>query len=382
MITPKRYQTCLCLLLLVFGSARSFGQCPGTAAGPKTAGTFTNNTSVGALAWSNPANAQVQDNVYSSAGQLLGVLSSVQTNYLQTSNFNFSVPSTASICGIQVDVWRNAAGLIIGSSVVDKNVYIVKNGTVSGTNHASASAWTGANSMVTYGGNSDLWGLTWTPTDINQSNFGVVMSTNLNAGLAGVFLTANIDYVRVTVYYDNSSIALPIINIAEFKGTAEQDKVKLEWSTTSEVDNSYFAVEKMDLNYNWYGIATVKGNGSSAPVRAYQAYDRHVQDMNYYRLREVSTDNSQTYSNIIAVKGTDAGKNLSVYPVPASGSLSLSLDDQIESIEVYNGLRLVMTAQPSGEDTQSIDISALPEGMYTLKVLSHDKQYVKKFCKQ
>ncbi len=382
MITSKRYQTFLCLLPLVFGSARSFSQCPGVGAGPKAAATFVNNTSVGTLAWSNPGNAQAQDNVYSSAGQLLGVLATVQTNYLQSSNFSLSVPASASICGIQVDVWRNAAGLIIGSSIVDKDVYIVKNGTISGTNHASASAWSGANAMVTYGGNSDLWGLTWTPTDVNQSNFGVVMSVNLNAGLAGVFLTANVDYVRVTVYYDNTSIALPIINIAEFKGTAEQDKIKLEWSTTSEVNNNYFAVEKMDINYNWYDIATIKANSGTAPARAYQAYDNRVQDMNYYRLRQVGADNSLTYSNIIAVKGMDVAGNLSVYPVPASGSISLDLDDKIESIEVYNGLRLVMTAEPSGGDTQSIDISTLPEGMYTLKVLSHDKQYVKKFCKQ
>src|SRR5882762_8234462 len=139
----------LCLPVL-FISARVFPQCTPSAA---TSGTsFGNDVSIGTLAWGSTGNASASDNSYAAAGQLVAILSSVQTEYITAKNFGFTIPASAIICGIEVEVERHAGGLIIGSSIVDNSVRIIKNGTLTGSNMASGTNWTGSDISAIYGG--------------------------------------------------------------------------------------------------------------------------------------------------------------------------------------------------------------------------------------
>ncbi|MFL5731077.1 MAG: T9SS type A sorting domain-containing protein, partial [Cytophagaceae bacterium] len=74
-----------------------------------------------------------------------------------------------------------------------------------GADRSSAVAWSnaGAGSYTTYGSSSDLWGTTWTISDINDANFGVYLiarnTATANAPQVGV------DHIRVTVYYTSAT---------------------------------------------------------------------------------------------------------------------------------------------------------------------------------
>ncbi len=98
------------------------GQSPIT----KPTTSLSNNASVGWLAWSNLGNGISPNNAYISCGALLGVLASAQTNYILASGFGFEIPNDPTITAIEARVERNAAGLLIGSSITDKNVFIIK----------------------------------------------------------------------------------------------------------------------------------------------------------------------------------------------------------------------------------------------------------------
>src|SRR3990167_6957610 len=87
-------------------------------------------------------------------------------------------------------------------ALIDSSVKIVKSdGTIGTTNKASGSAW-GAEAYTTYGSSSDLWGETWAYTDINDVDFGVVIST---LGQDGNTPNAEIDHIRITVYYTEAA---------------------------------------------------------------------------------------------------------------------------------------------------------------------------------
>src|SRR3989344_5212889 len=60
--------------------------------------------------------------------------------------------------------------------VYDHRVRIIKGGAIGSTDKASGTAWPGSLAYTTYGGASDLWGETWTASDINASTFGVAIS--------------------------------------------------------------------------------------------------------------------------------------------------------------------------------------------------------------
>lgn len=165
-------------------------------------GTFTNSGSsftvdgtLGGITVLNPSNATGSDDTYATCGLLLGQIS----NYLMVTGFNFSIPLDATITGVTVKVERNATST---SAINDNSVKLVKAGVITGTDKASGAAWTTSDVVATYGSSTDTWGLSWTPSDINVSNFGCVISA-----IASLAATVNIDYVSVTIDYTGSNKA-------------------------------------------------------------------------------------------------------------------------------------------------------------------------------
>lgn len=91
---------------------------------------------------------------------------------MQATNYGFNIPAGATINGITVQINREGSANTLGLGVRDSVVKLVKGGTVVGTNKAvTGTTWGTTFSTVTYGGTNDLWGTTWTPSDINSANF-------------------------------------------------------------------------------------------------------------------------------------------------------------------------------------------------------------------
>jgi len=170
----------------------------GTAytSGPLSPGTVVDDGSFGSVAWNNPNNAKVSDNSYATATQ-----SSTTTHYLKGTNFGFAIPSGAIIKGIVAEIERSYSGSD-PMNPIDARVRIVKsNGLIGSTDKISGSTWPISDSYQLYGSSSDLWGETWTYSDINNSNFGFVISASTE-GPFGADI-AQIDHIRMTVYYTN-----------------------------------------------------------------------------------------------------------------------------------------------------------------------------------
>jgi hypothetical protein len=87
----------------------------------------------------------------------------------------------------------------------DNNVQLLKAGVAVGSNKASATTYGTSASTVTYGNSADLWGTTWTATDLNASNFGLRFSAK---NVAAASATASIDYITVTVTYNDDENAI------------------------------------------------------------------------------------------------------------------------------------------------------------------------------
>lgn len=160
--------------------------------GPNSGATFADDATVGTVAWTSPGNAATSDNVRATAA----VFSQV-THYLKATNFSFTIPTGATINGVfvEAEVSTNAGA----GQVEDSSVKLVKGGTIQGTEGAVAPhVWTGTDTYISWGGATDLWGLSLTPADVNASTFGAVISA-LEVGDGA--MTARIDHIRITVYF-------------------------------------------------------------------------------------------------------------------------------------------------------------------------------------
>ena len=122
----------------------------------------------GNATWTNPGNAKITDGQYAVSGSISSKGTAV-TDYLEATNFGFNIPSGSTINGIGLSIVRHASG----GNLIDDVLSLIKGGTISGNNEASATAYGTSDATATYGGGGDLWGLTLAVSDINASNFGV-----------------------------------------------------------------------------------------------------------------------------------------------------------------------------------------------------------------
>lgn len=164
--------------------------------GPLSPFTVTDDSSIGTVAWSTPNNAMTSDNTYSE----VTIADNQTTHYLKATNFGFSIPTGATIDGILVEI---EAVRLSGGGENWSSVKLIKNGVIGGANRTSAgssiSAVENYDPIPATGGATDLWGESWTPADINNSNFGVVASF----GPSGAS-TTRVDHIRMTIYFTNS----------------------------------------------------------------------------------------------------------------------------------------------------------------------------------
>lgn len=209
--------------------------------GYESPGTVVDDAAVGTAIWSTPTNAKTSDNVYTaSAGGRYGATS----HYLKSTNFGFSVPTGATVDGIIVQIERKPNNPNV---ISDSRVSIVKaTGAIGTTNKKIAGYWPTTEAYYTYGSSSDKWGETWTSANINDADFGVVLSTSMAANAV-----ATVDHVRITVYYTVPGPSNFYINIGDTWQDAEQIYINIGdvWQ-----DVEYVAVNVGDV---WQQIFSI-----------------------------------------------------------------------------------------------------------------------------
>lgn len=138
--------------------------------------------------WSNPTN------VTGSSGFATATTSGPHggpTSTLFSDTYGFSIPTTATIVGVQVSITRTGTS----GTDLDNTVQLLVSGSAAGTNKASGAAWNTV-ATVTYGGPTDTWGLTLTPAQVNATNFGVTLTA-----IGGLGDSIGAQNFQVTIYY-------------------------------------------------------------------------------------------------------------------------------------------------------------------------------------
>jgi hypothetical protein len=143
--------------------------------------------------WLTPGNISADDNA--EAQITAATYDSPDISYrLIGSNFGFSTSGT--INGITVEIQRRS---IIANSGADFRVQLQDDtGALVGTNKAiTGTNWPTTLTTQTYGGIADTWTASPTPTIVNSSSFGVVLSVSAKIANADI----GVDFIRVTVEY-------------------------------------------------------------------------------------------------------------------------------------------------------------------------------------
>ncbi len=191
----------LLLQISVFATTISFAQTatnsPGSATNTMCA--FAYSSTVG---YSPLANVLASDNVYAFVTHC--DCCDQNTQCLTVSDFGFAIPAGAVIDGIVLDVEKRRTPGGSSGIVEDNGLQIMKGGVLVGPNKSQYGIdWPLTDTYVSYGSSTDLWGTTWTPADINASDFGVSLASI--SYICGASVTTGIDHVRMTVYYSTAT---------------------------------------------------------------------------------------------------------------------------------------------------------------------------------
>lgn len=169
-------------------------------------GTVVDDSSIGSETWGTEVNnIKLDDDQYVTFEPYAPA--HLISHYLKMTNFGFSIPSEANILGIKVELQafaENDSSIYIYSS----DVRLVKAGTIQSNNRGDNQKWSShspidENNILYYGSESDLWDdTTLTPSDINNSGFGIALSAT-GVGIADGFSNpGDLDYCKVAVYYE------------------------------------------------------------------------------------------------------------------------------------------------------------------------------------
>ncbi len=180
-------------------------------------------------------------------------------------------------------------------------------------------------------------------------------------------------------------IPLPA-ELLEFNAQCQGDVLQ-SWTTASEINSSYFELERMDGNQNFVSIAQVSAQGNSTISHSYIVRDQNpLEGIAYYRLKQVDFDGDYTYSATISVQCGFNGNSVDLYPNPTDKNSQLTIYSESGSeaqILIFDleGKLLQSKITHLNNSTTSIILNGkdLEPGVYSVQVLIGDESHFKKW---
>lgn len=270
---------------------------------------------------------------------------------------------------------------------------------------------TAPSNLLVSGGNQPV--LTWTDNSNNETNFRIqrkTLSGGEDARIAAgetfedlAIVNANsTTYTDVTadegvtyayrVYAFDGEGKSRYSNIAEVTATlpvslltfkamkSEGSAVQLTWATSSEMNSSYFGVERSLDGRQFSEIGRVVAGKASETPRSYSFEDQAagLSSVCYYRLRMVDLDGSFSYSRLVSVS-FDAIRDIVLYPNPSADVLHIQMDGPVEQVVLYDANGRVR--KETGSETR-LNVSGLPAGVYTVVITRNGKNHSLRFLKE
>ena len=181
---------------------------------------------------------------------------------------------------------------------------------------------------------------------------------------------------------------LPVV-LVNFDGYLQQKDILIRWNTASEINSSYFELEKSFDGINFRKIARVAAAGSSISVKQYSYVDQEPpSEMNYYRLKLVDISDKILYSDVRLVRNSSLVENVYILGNPFKDQITLRFAKLAQSpvkikLITMEGRVLLNTEFEKMSQTQvALNTSALAPGAYILQVQTEGKTFNDKIVKQ
>lgn len=293
--------------------------------------------------------------------------------------------------------WVTPAGGVSAGSVIFFQASGATLGTLTGPSIGTLS---GVPALST--GNEEIYILNVVPNattngSITTSNICFAVSTggtgNMPAGSSVSFgVVDNAAYsgsgdITQSSNWTTSSTAINLpVNLESISIKIVGHSTLLSFSTATELNNSHFVIERSADARNFTEIGRVQGAGTTRVPQSYTFTDeKPLSGLNYYRLRQVDFDGAESLSGVVSVVFGKQG-SITIAPSPATDRVRIQLDEALRNDGLWqvfdNTGRQVLSGAWEAESADTeLDVTTLPEGMYTFRLVVGSQVQVKQFRK-
>lgn len=217
----------------------------------------------------------------------------------------------------------------------------------------------------------------------SNGNGGDVSGTgNISAGsFTGTGITFGYTNNTIPAGTNVSNGSLPI-ELSSFESVVESGVVKIYWTTSTEINNDYFSIERSKNGIDFEEIEKIKGQGNSNTLTNYNFIDSNpLHGNSYYRLRQTDFDGKSTLSDLISVNLSKLEKlplSFEIFPNPIAKNENTninitSFEPETEVLVVVRNLlgqelySKILITDFTGNSICAIDLeNNLPAGTYII----------------
>lgn len=220
--------------------------------------------------------------------------------------------------------------------------------------------------------------LSWRDKANNPTHF-----TNITEVETGNTTTTTVNenvYASNTVCLDTlcgTNTSFPVEWVS-FDVKRDRQDALLEWVVTAEYNNDFFEIERSLDGIRFEPLGRVKGKGTNNAKSTYHfvdpQVDQYARPVIYYKLRQVDTDGTFSYSNTVELILTDPlAISLSVFPNPTDqfAFVDYCVENKgVSRLELLDltGKRVRVLPLKETKGRVFLDVRNLPEGVYVVKI--------------
>jgi hypothetical protein len=177
------------------------------------------------------------------------------------------------------------------------------------------------------------------------------------------------------------------VDLTDFSAKAFTNSVQLRWSTVSEINNSYFEIERSTDGEIWISLGQVAGAGNSDELNTYAFADMNPESgINYYRLKQADFNGDVHYSELIEViLNIVKPDQVKLYPIPAVNIVNIDVPSTVETVKTeirtLDG-RIIKSEIFNNMNNVAVSVQDLLPGMYYIHIQTGNQTIVKTMFKQ
>jgi hypothetical protein len=201
-----------------------------------------------------------------------------------------------------------------------------------------------------------------------------ITATNCNGGTYAPYTGTMTTNTGSTCIYTGGVLPVTIGNFYLEK----DDGVIIHWTTTSEINNDYFEIERSKDGRQFSAIGQVQGIGQSKDEQSYSFWDpQPFPGISYYRIVQYDLDGTSAIGEVLTFRNFNGEDQVFYHQGTEMIEIFNAQENTSYAISSINGS--VISGGPLSTDQNNIDVAQLTPGLYFVTLIGQEAKSFKVF---